>query len=237
MNHASLAGQLQNLLSLRAAPVAVAFLDRPPAGVARVEAAAASGCSYWRLAAEGRTFYTEAADHHNCPIGSYTHGIDLPPERAHELTDVLGTMFDLGYLRPEEVAGVPRREQKFQVAVYAPLAEATFEPEVVLVCGNSRQMMLLTEAAQAAGVPSGSGLMGRPTCAAIPHAARAQACVASLGCIGNRVYTGLKDDEFYLVFPGARLAPIVEKLATLVNANRQLESYHLMRKSTIHSRR
>jgi hypothetical protein len=24
-------------------------------------------------------FYTEAADHYNCPVGSYTHGIALPP--------------------------------------------------------------------------------------------------------------------------------------------------------------
>ena len=28
--------------------------------------------SFWLLAAEGRTFHTVWADHHNCPIGSYT---------------------------------------------------------------------------------------------------------------------------------------------------------------------
>src|SRR5205823_4139917 len=108
--------------------------------------------------------------------------IDLPLERMHELPDVLGTMFNLGYLRPEEVAGVPRREGRFGVAVYAPLAAAPVEPDVILVRGNARQMMLLSEAAQAAAVRSGTGLMGRPTCAAIPEAMRSQAGVASLGC-------------------------------------------------------
>jgi len=39
-------------------PVAVAFLDSEPAGVSKYEGTQPSGCSFWRLAAEGRTFYT-----------------------------------------------------------------------------------------------------------------------------------------------------------------------------------
>src|SRR5215831_16096532 len=137
MDRATVAQQLQGLLGLRNPPVALAFQASPPAGVPRVDAAGPSGCTYWKYAAEGRTFFTEAADHYNCPVGAYTHGIDLPAERAHELPDVLGTMFRLSYLRPEEVAGVPRREGSFGVAVYAPLADAPFEPDVVLVRGNA----------------------------------------------------------------------------------------------------
>ena len=229
MNCATVARQLQDLLGLRSAPVALAFQASAPAGIPRVDAAGPSGCTYWKYAAEGRTFYTEAADHYNCPVGAYTHGVELPPERAHELLDVLGTMFNLGYLRPEEVAGVPRREGSFGVAVYAPLAASPFEPDVILVRGNARQMMLLTEAAQAAGTGAGTGLMGRPTCAAIPEAMRSQAGVASLGCIGNRIYTGLADDELYFALPGRHAAAVTEKVATIVNANRELEKYHRAR--------
>src|SRR5262245_40173956 len=98
------AKQLQDLLGLPHAPVAVKFQATAPAGIRRIDAAAPSGCTYWKLAAEGEAFYTEAADHYNCPIGAYTHGIGLPAERAKELSDVLGTMFSLGYLRQEEVA-------------------------------------------------------------------------------------------------------------------------------------
>src|SRR5262249_60615042 len=99
------------------------------------------------------------------------------------------------------------------------------EPEVVLVCGNAKQIMLLTEAAQAAGAGTEAPLMGRPTCAAVPTVLRTQRGAASLGCIGNRVYTEMADDELYLALPGGQVGPVGEKLATIVNANRELEDY------------
>jgi hypothetical protein len=97
-------------------------------------------------------FYTEAADHYNCPVGSYTHGVTLPPERAQELQDVVGTMVGLQYIRMEEVGALPRRADPFRLAVYAPLAEAPAPPDVVLVRGRARQIMLVAEAARAAGI-------------------------------------------------------------------------------------
>jgi uncharacterized protein (DUF169 family) len=138
-------------------------------------------------------------------------------------------MFQLSYLRPEEVPGIPRRSGKLGVVLYAPLATVPFEPEVVLVCGNAKQIMLLTEAAQAAGVGAETPLMGRPTCAAIPTVLQTQRGAASLGCIGNRVYTEMADDELYFALPGKKLSAVVEKLATSVIANRELESYHRAR--------
>ncbi len=226
MDRARVARLFQDLLGISTAPVALAFRPSAPAGIPHVERAGPSGCSYWKCAAEGQSFYTEATDHYNCPIGAYTHGVDLPAERMQELQGVLGTMFSLGYLRQEEVPGIPRRQGTFGVAVYAPLASASFEPDVVLVVGNARQVMLLAEAAQAAGASTGAGLMGRPTCAAIPQAMQTGHGIASLGCIGNRIYTDLADDELYFALPGKYLEAVAEKLATIVEANRQLESYH-----------
>jgi uncharacterized protein (DUF169 family) len=218
--------RLQDLLQLQTSPVALAFRPTPPPNIPRVAAPAPSGCTYWKHAAEGRAFYTEAADHYRCPIGAYTHGIDLPPEQAKELEGVVGTMVSIGYIRPEEVPGIPRRQEAFGVAIYAPLADMPCEPDVVLVRGDARQMMLLTEAAGAAGVGVQSPLMGRPTCAAIPEVLRTAHSAGSLGCIGNRVYTGLTDSEFYVALPGKALNAVIEKLAGIVDANRQLESYH-----------
>jgi uncharacterized protein (DUF169 family) len=217
------AQQLRDLLGLRRAPVAITFRDSAPPGVPRVGAAGPSSCAYWKLAAEGRTFYTEAPDHHGCPIGAYTHGVDVPPEVMKELQGVVTTMVGLGYLRAEEVPGIPRREGPFRVAVYAPLGEG--EADVVIVCGKARQVMLLAEAAQSAGV-GGGGLMGRPTCAALPEAMRTGRGVASLGCVGNRVYTELPDDELYFALPGRQVSAVAEKLAGIVRANETLEGYH-----------
>jgi len=219
------AQQLQSLLGLRRPPVAVTFQDSAPAGVPRIDAPGPSSCAYWKLAEEGRTFYTDATDHSNCPIGAYTHGVDLSADVKKELEGVVSTMIDLRYLRAEEVPGIPRRGGAFRVAVYAPLAQSDGTPDVVIVCGNAKQVMLLAEAAQAAGVGS-SGLMGRPTCAALPQALRTGHGVASLGCIGNRVYTELSDDELYFALPGRQVNAVAEKLASIAHANSELEKYH-----------
>src|SRR5438874_1756806 len=115
------AQQLESLLGLKTPPVGVTFQAAPPPGVPRVAAAGPSGCTYWKRAAGGETFYTEAADHYQCPIGAYTHGVNLPPAQMQELQGVVGTMVSLGYLRTEEVPGIPRRQGPFGVAVYATL--------------------------------------------------------------------------------------------------------------------
>src|SRR6185503_13043888 len=113
-------------------PVAVGFLDSPPAGLSRIDRPAPAGCGYWKLAAEGQAFYTTADDHQNCPVGAFTHGVTLSPEKAAELQSLVGTMIQLRYLRSDEVAGIPHRAQPMQVAAYAPAERATFAPDVVI---------------------------------------------------------------------------------------------------------
>ena len=222
----TLAKQLQEYLGLRTMPVAVTFQAAPPPGVARVAAPGPSSCTYWKRAADGETFYTEASDHYHCPIGGYTHGVDLPPAQTQELQDVVGVMVGLGYIRQEEVALIPRREQVFGVAVYSPLDQSEAEPDVVLIRGNAMQIMLVEEAAGAAGIGSSTPMMGRPTCAALPTALKSQRGVASLGCIGNRVYTDMADDELVYALPGKHLAEVVDKLGGIVHANQELMKYH-----------
>ena len=213
--------RLSELLSLRVKPVAVTFAAAPPPGVAQ--------------AAEGAVFYTEAADHFNCPVGAHTHGVALPPERAKELDGVVGTMVGLQYIRMEEVGALPRRTAPFGVAVYAPLAETPADagPDVVIVRGRARQIMLVAEAARAAGLASEAAAMGRPACAMIPAALARPDGVTSLGCIGNRVYTELGDDELYFAIPGSRVGEVVERLETVLHANRELERYHQGRRAAL----
>jgi uncharacterized protein (DUF169 family) len=221
--------RLVSLLGLTKRPVAIAFVDRPPAGLARAAAPAPAGCGYWPRAAEGEAFYTEAADHLGCPIGAHTHAAPMSAEKARELEGLVGTMVGLEYVRMEEVPAIPRRAAPLSVAVYAPLDATPVEPAVVMVRGTARQVMLLTEAAALAGVGPDGAVMGRPTCAAIPAAERGGRAAVSLGCIGNRVYTGLGDGELYASLPGARVGAVVEKLETILHANRELERFHRSR--------
>jgi uncharacterized protein (DUF169 family) len=235
MDPRTAARRLTELLNLASAPVAVTFTATTPAGVPRVTRPGPAGCAYWRQAAEGATFYTEAADHYNCPVGSFTHGVTLPPERAKELEDVVGTMVGLHYIRMEEVGALPRRAEPFRRAVYAPLAEAPLPPDVVLVRGRARQIMLVAEAARAAGIAGDAAAMGRPACAMIPAVLGGSQGVTSLGCIGNRVYTGLGDDELYFTIPGPRIGDVVERLEAVTRANQELEKYHQGRRAIIGS--
>jgi uncharacterized protein (DUF169 family) len=133
------------------------------------------------------------------------------------------------YIKMEEIPMIPRRAGGFGVALYAPLSEAPFEPDVVLIRGSAKQLMLVAEAVQAAGVGSGGATMGRPTCAILPESLQSNHATASFGCIGNRVYTGLGDDEGYYAIPGGRLKEVLAKLATIVEANRLLFQFHTER--------
>jgi uncharacterized protein (DUF169 family) len=219
-------------LGLSRRPVAVSFRDEPPAGVSAFAGSEPSGCSFWRLAEAGRTFYTVPGDHHNCPIGSYTHAIPLPPQRASELEQTLGFMGGLGYVRLEEVPGIPVLARTPGAVVYAPLGDTPVDPDVVLVAGRPGRLMLLLEAAGRAGVTTQPGLLGRPTCMALP-AALAGGTIASTACIGNRVYTDLGDDELYVAIPGRDLARVVAELTTIISANDTLASYHRERRSAL----
>jgi len=223
--------QLTGALGLTRRPIAVAFRSTPPSGVPKFAGTEPSGCSFWRLAGE-RTFYTVPSDHHNCPIGSYTHNIALPPERADELGQTLGLMTELGYLKTEEVPGISRLPQAPGVVVYSPLAAAPVDPDVVLVAGRPGRVMLLQEAALRAGIAAPAPLLGRPTCMALP-ASIAQGVIASMGCVGNRVYTDLGEDELYVMIPGKDVARVAAEAQTIASANLKLSDYHRERRRAL----
>jgi len=230
-DYAQVERRLTDVLHLSRRPVAIAFRESPPEGVLQLPGTQPSGCSFWRIAAGGQVFYTVPSDHHNCPIGSYTHNIPLLPEREAELTDTLGLMVDIGYIKMEEVPGVPRLATTPAVTVYAPLSQTPVDPDVVLVAGAPSRLMLLHEAATRAA-KNVLPLLGRPTCMAIP-AALSGGVASSLGCIGNRVYTGIADDQFYTVVAGSDLSAIVRELDTIVTANAKLAEYHQARRASL----
>jgi uncharacterized protein (DUF169 family) len=223
-DYSRLEKQLIDVLKLQRRPIAIAFTDTPPPGVDALAGAQPSSCSFWRLAASGRTFYTVPSDHYNCPVGSYTHNIPLPKEREAELSGVLSVMVNAGYLRMEEVPGIPRLPRTPGAIVYSPLGDAPLDPDAVLLAGTPAGLMLLHEAATRAS-KTALPLLGRPTCMAIP-AALSSGVASSLGCVGNRVYTGITDDEFYSVISGSALEDVLAELEMIVSANTMLADYH-----------
>lgn len=224
--------KFRKAVNLPKRPVAVAFLEKAPEGVKQFDGSEPSGCSFWRLAARGEVFYTVPENHFNCAVGAYTHNITLSPEREKETEQTLKMMFDLGYVKPEEVPRIPRLEKAPAAIVYAPLGEAPVEPDVVLFACKPAGAMLLSEAANRAGTGSGAPVLGRPTCMALP-AAKNGGAILSLGCIGNRVYTGLGDDEMYFVVRGKDLGSVADALAMITYANTAMHEYALGRREEL----
>src|SRR5207253_959166 len=139
----------QRTLRLSLPAVGIAFRDSPPAGVPHAAAGPAS-CSYWKRAAEGEVFWTDAGDHQNCPIGAHTHGVQMREARQQELMGLVGTMVQLGYTRMDEVPAMPHRKAPLLVAVSGPLAQMHCPPDRVRARGRKARMIVIVGALIAA---------------------------------------------------------------------------------------
>jgi uncharacterized protein (DUF169 family) len=227
-NWLELERRFQEKLPMSRRPVTVAFLDAAPVSVPPFSGTMPSGCSFWRLAAMGRSFYTVPSDHFNCAVGSYTHNIPLSPEREKETEQTLGLMFQVGYIKPEEVPGIPRLKKTPAAIVYSPLGATPVDlnatPSAVLFACKPSEAMLLNEAAIRAGAGGATPALGRPTCMGLPLALE-RGTQMSLGCIGNRTYTGLGEDELYIIVAGKDLERVAASLDEIVGANHALQQY------------
>ena len=143
--------------------------------------------------------------------------VELLPERVAAGTD-----------DPDRVAHRPTLLLELLVVREPPLGDVdpARQPDV------ARRLAVLEEAAQRAGVSSSAPLLGRPTCMAIPLA-MSGSIATSLGCVGNRVYTEIPDDELYVTVSGKDLQRVVDQLETIGTANQALKDYHTVRRATL----
>lgn len=163
---AELAHRLKVALRLEAAPIAIRFAASegeaqpfgaasPPPNEAGRTGTVPAGCVFWMRATE-RTFTTNAADHANCSVGSLTHGwLDVAEVATR---DVAAALLGAGWVDEAAVSSLPRVRRRPAAIVYGPLAEATAEPDVVLVRVDGLGLMTLHGA-----VPD-LRIEGRPQC-------------------------------------------------------------------------
>jgi uncharacterized protein (DUF169 family) len=211
MDNVARAQALTRELHLERTPVALAFVEGPPAGVPPLGESVPSACTFWRRA-ERSVFYAGATEHHECAVGAMTMGFELPAERQPEAQQLVGTMVELGYLSMEEVPHLPSVSKPHAGILYGPLEQFPVEPDVVLVIVPPRQAMVL------------------PACAAVARTANQGDATLSLGCIGARTYVEVPDDHAVMVLAGPSLDQVVERLAPLNRANDALAEFHANRK-------
>lgn len=232
-NHAASHAELVELLGLTHAPVAITFHDEQPTGVdwfdepmtdpgddgrsGRVPA----GCVFWDRA-HTASFTTAPEDHGNCSVGRFTHGL-VGAEGILDKSDV-GTLLEVGWVTMEAFAGVAALKRRPAAISYGPLAEATGEPDVVLLRITPKQMM---EIADAIAVE----FSGKPQCQIIPRAADRNVVAASMGCALSRARIGMGDDEMTCAVPAGRLDELLDGLRTVSRANQAVVGYALADKA------
>ena len=232
MDYSILELDLCETLGLSRRPVAITFRDSPPPGVPKFAGQEPSGCSFWQIAAGGVTFYTVPSDHCNCAMGSYTHNYSLTPERAEELQQTLSSLTSSGYIKMEEIPYLPHLKEAPKAVIYSPLGDTPVDPDLVIVIARPMKVMILQEAALRTGIGIQLSLFGRPTCLSL-SSALTQGMVTSAGCLGNRVYTGLGDDELYVLLPGRFLQKIADEIQAIVQANSTITDYHRARRKSM----
>lgn len=208
--------EIQSLLKLEHPPVAISFTNVVPAGVGKINESVPSGCVFWFKAFKDE-FYTERGDHANCNIGSFTHGFVEPSQVSLDSCADINLMVQADYLALSDFGGVPRMTKPTKYVAYAPLKATNFEPDVVLLVANAEQTMLVSEAA------GPTKTMGKPTCSAIPYAYKEHGVAISLGCITNRVRTGLKPSELVVTIPRSELDKFVANLRKTVKSNNAVQ--------------
>jgi uncharacterized protein (DUF169 family) len=220
--------RIAEMLGLRRTPIKVGFLAEPPPGVERWSGGPApAGCFFWARAMEGKTFYTVPEDHYNCAIGSHTHKIGLPPDRASELDATFDFMVETRYYDRTELPALPTLAATPAAIAYAPAGSEAFKGDVVLVAGTPAQSTLVHEAALKAGIAqAASAAVSRPSCAILPGALRAEALALSFGCRGNRTFTVLPEEEMYVALPAARWDEITDRLLEVQRSNLTVGNYY-----------
>jgi uncharacterized protein (DUF169 family) len=230
----NLAQTLTDALQLEMAPVAIAFADALPPGVAPYLDAVPAGCRFWQEGTQ-RVFATVPRDHELCAIGVYTHHLDNTGNAQQDLQDALKVFGDLGYVRSEDMPFIPVVERESKVVVYGPLARIPLPPDVVLLFVQADQTLILSEASQQLenGLPPA---MGRPACAIVPQAMNTGRTAVSLGCCGARAYLDvMAPDIAVYAIPGSALEAFTERVAALAKANQVLTRFHHLRRKDIES--
>ena len=140
---------------------------------------------------------------------------------------------DLGYVRPEDVPGIPVLKEEGKYVTYAPLVSTPLPPSTVLLLANSRQSLAITEAVQQVE-PSVPPALGRPACAVISQVVNTGKPALSLGCCGARAYLDVMTDDFALwALPGDRIAEFAERIDVLAKANQILTQFHTLRRDDV----
>lgn len=156
-----------------------------------------------------------------CVIGAVALGLIKPPSHMTS-----GEIFlRLGYVSDGEKAKkyqecLVRLNDEYHAFAVKPLERTNFEPDVILLYGNSAQIsqMLLALSIGRCERLQLSMFGESALCGGIAEAIMTGKPQIAIPCFGERVFAGTTDDESLLILPLHELSSLVSGLETLHNA-------------------
>lgn len=207
-------------LGLEREPVAVKFVKTEediPQGIEKV-AKKARHCEFVTRAVAGETFYA-SAEEQACKGGSSAMGLEPRPPKVESGEFYYGLgRFDSVETSKKVVDSLPKVDEENFALLYAPLKDADFVPDTLIIIAKPIAGMKTAQAivyntgerAQAnfAGIQSlcadavaGTYTTGKPN--------------ATLGCDGSRGYAGIKDDEIIYALAKDNIEPFISAFENL----------------------
>ena len=222
----ALAQLLVDRLDLALPPVAMAFVESEPDGVAPLGKDPPSFCTLWRWAEE-RPMYVTAAQHTGCEIGGMVAGFVSEEGREEHLAALLEEMCEAGQGELDEIARTPRFSGGYAGAVYGPIWDMPVAPQLALMWATLPQMGVLQEALGTILWRNNSqgAAFTRPACGVLAIANERGMPAMSLGCLGMRVYTRIPPSHFLIAIPAALLPRLRDGLAGREDAGERMEHY------------
>ena len=213
--------ELNRYLRLQTFPVAVSLLESPddlPGGMKDLlpKAQPMPVCQGISISRRYGWPVVLGAQQMTCPLGALALGLVEPKERFLDGTVEVPYWVRSKEARARIAANMPKLPHgKYQLVVSAPLAQAQFEPDLIVVYGNPAQMMRLVQGSiYLTGQPVVSNSLGAVGCATYISKALMSGESQMVVCgAGDRIFALTQDDEMCFTIPLARAQDMLTGLA------------------------
>ena len=212
--------EIINMLNLKTSPVAVKLVpegNEIPEGIERVDKAMRHCQMIDRVRRTKEEFYSLGEDQ-QCKGGAASMGLGHMPEKVAR-----GEFYYRGLKHFSNVNAARRTVENApmlpanstRAVVYGALENTSFEPDVVVIICNPKQVMLLTQAAlYKSGGRLNVGFAGKQSICSdgVVQAYRDGEIGITVGCSGSRAYTEIADEEMTVGIPAELLEDVFQGL-------------------------
>lgn len=151
----------------------------------------------------------------NCPVTKVVFGFEKEGENYKKGKACCGMYTETEEAGARTESMVPKFNYREYASVLSfPLSRGEVKPDLVLIYGNSAQVMrLLTGALYKSGGYLFSGFSGRIDCADIViQTMKSKKCQVILPCYGDRIFAQTEDYEMAFTIPYDRIYEVIEGL-------------------------